>query len=965
MRSLFRRKADVTARAARLRGAAYALSLSTLLLPLMAVADIYNPFDGGGPQGNLVLTSGNTLAFNTSSTALSMTVNSVLTATASYESGAAVFRFNNVVVPAGVSISVTGTQPLVILSANDMTIGATFNVSGNSATAGFIPRRAGGGFGGLGGAATEAGWPGTLGFNQIVGQSLGGAVGTAAVPPFYFTSAGDLTIHAGSAGGGGGGGLVSGTGGRGANGGGAIVLGARGLLRYTGTTDISAGPVGAAGATAGAGAKANPGMLKLMSSVILGNTGRVTAANSESPTIFFNGRVTMISNLATPATYQPTKTGTDPLVALAYGYTTHDPVLTSTTPFDTATTHPFLGELVGGAATRGVLSATYWNQSLVTHPNNFRVEMVRLTGANSPFTGYDQVFIKNNTAGQLNGIRLKVGTNAAVLLPGTGAPGQIGTGQVFTTTVATGVAATIDELISYDLLQDATSSAGVATFQITNAAGGGVIDYQWQRNDGSGWVDLPGETASTLTVNNVLPAMEGWQYRSELTDNTHAIFTNSATLRLELIVSGIAPSVINLRQNESSQFQVLPFGGTPPYTYAWFLDGVPLTDGGSVTGSTSDTLVLAAVGLDDAGVYTCEVTDNATVPDTVAADSAVLNVYPALQATLTANAFQGAVGESASIGVVATGGVPPLTYQWRRDRGLGFVSLFEQDPFYGTNATTLTVDPLVIQHDLNLFRVVVTDAGSDVSGPASVTAGDATLYIGDPLSIVTHPTGRVLYNNAPGFSISTTYAGGVGTITYTWYRRDLGDNSVTPVSSGTASGAVLSLVINPANPGVGSYEYFCVVQDPTSTAQSNPAPVQIGPPIVITLTTPDIVPDGLGGYRLAKTGGDVIIFSADVTGGLGALSYQWLKEDAAKAFVPLTDTGGITGSTSPLMTLNDTNTDDNGTYHLAVSDDVGETLSAPTTLDVEPTLPAAGLGALAAMAAAFTGLGATRMRRRK
>ena len=40
------------------------------LLPLAAVADIYNPFDGGGPQGNLVLTAGNTVAFNTSSSAL-------------------------------------------------------------------------------------------------------------------------------------------------------------------------------------------------------------------------------------------------------------------------------------------------------------------------------------------------------------------------------------------------------------------------------------------------------------------------------------------------------------------------------------------------------------------------------------------------------------------------------------------------------------------------------------------------------------------------------------------------------------------------------------------------------------------------------------------------------------------------------------------------------------------------------
>lgn len=931
-----------------------------LLAAGAARADVFDPLGGSGPNGNLILNSG-ILSFDTSSTALTMSINAVQTATATYESGAAVFRFNNVNIGASVVTIVSGTQPLIILSANDMIIDNNFDVSGTTV----VTRRAGAGWGGAGGLATKVGWPGSLGFGQAVGFGAGGALQTVGGTAFSLSNAGDLTIAAGSGGGGGGGGNVTGKGGKGGNGGGAIVLGARGLLRYNGTTDISAGASTAPTGTAGAGGYGNPGMIKLMGSVILGSAGKVTPSRVANPSGPFNGRVTLISNLATPASYQPTKSGSDPLATIVYGYTTHNPVLTSTSPFDTATNHPYIGELSGGAATRGVFAGTYWNQSLVTHPGTFRVEMVRLTGSNTPFTGYDQVFIKNNTGAALGGLRLKVGTNAAVLLPGSGPAGQLTAGQIFTTTVATGVAATIDELISYDPLLDQLSADGDATFEVTNAVGGGVIDYQWQQNDGNGWVDLPGEVSAALNLTGIDGTMDGWLYRCELTDNTHAIFTNAATLDVELLVSGIVPAVMNLRQNESSQFVVMAIGGTAPYTYEWFKDGNPLVDGGTVSGATSDTLSLSAVSTADAGVYECVVSDSATVPDSVSATMAVLNVYPALQATLTANAFQGVIGGSASIGVIATGGVPPLSYQWRRDRGLGFVSLFEQDPFTGTNGTVLNIDPLIAQDDLDLFRVVVSDAGSDVSGPASVTAGDAILYIGSPLSIVTHPVGRALYNTEPPFSISTSFTGGVGTVTYAWFRRDVDTLVVTPLNSGTVSGSLISLVIDPANPGNGHYEYYCVVQDPTSSAQTNNARVDIGSPIEITLTTPDIVPDGQGGYELMKNREDTILFSADVTGGLGSLSYQWLKETGSKALVPLVDNGGISGTNTPAMTIAMANTVDNGTYYLAVSDDVGETLSAPTTLSVDPGLPVAGFGGLAVLVSAISGLGVAFGRRRR
>jgi len=52
--------------------------------------------------------------------------------------------------------------------------------------------------------------------------------------------------------------------------------------------------------------------------------------------------------------------------------------------------------------------------------------------------------------------------------------------------------------------------------------------------------------------------------------------------------------------------------GMPAPTYQWFLDGIPLSDGGNVSGSTSSTLFLnGGASLASAGTYTCTATNSA------------------------------------------------------------------------------------------------------------------------------------------------------------------------------------------------------------------------------------------------------------------------------------------------------------------------------------------------------------------
>ncbi len=82
----------------------------------------------------------------------------------------------------------------------------------------------------------------------------------------------------------------------------------------------------------------------------------------------------------------------------------------------------------------------------------------------------------------------------------------------------------------------------------------------------------------------------------------------------------------------SVQFQVMA-GGTGPLTYQWRKDNVPLTDGpvgcgGSISGATTDTLVLNTVTFVEGGNYDCVVT-NACGTDTSAAATLTINPPPA------------------------------------------------------------------------------------------------------------------------------------------------------------------------------------------------------------------------------------------------------------------------------------------------------------------------------------------------
>lgn len=142
-----------------------------LLLVLSGVvsAQPQEYYRGNSGNGDLWATSGATLSFNTTAGTMvgsgGSGVSHPFAFATEVQGGVQVFRFKNVLIPEGVTVTVQGTRPLVIAADQDMYIGANFNVSGS------VANRGGGGVGGNGGG-------GGSGASGGVGAGGAGSVGS-------------------------------------------------------------------------------------------------------------------------------------------------------------------------------------------------------------------------------------------------------------------------------------------------------------------------------------------------------------------------------------------------------------------------------------------------------------------------------------------------------------------------------------------------------------------------------------------------------------------------------------------------------------------------------------------------------------------------------------------------------------------------------------------------------------------
>jgi hypothetical protein len=159
--------------------------------------------------------------------------------------------------------------------------------------------------------------------------------------------------------------------------------------------------------------------------------------------------------------------------------------------------------------------------------------------------------------------------------------------------------------------QNRTNNSGsIAQLSVT-ADGTAPLAYQWRKNGTNNLANggnISGATASSLSLSNVTQGDAGAY--SVVVSGFGIITSAPATLT---IISNQQPIIVSQplgRTNyvgTAASFAV--YAVNPgPLTYQWRKNGLNLTDGGNVVGSTSASLTLSNVSLSDAAAYDVVVT---------------------------------------------------------------------------------------------------------------------------------------------------------------------------------------------------------------------------------------------------------------------------------------------------------------------------------------------------------------------
>ncbi len=253
-----------------------------------------------------------------------------------------------------------------------------------------------------------------------------------------------------------------------------------------------------------------------------------------------------------------------------------------------------------------------------------------------------------------------------------------------------------------------TVNAGqTATFS-ASATGSPAPTIQWQVNPGSGWTDIPGATAATLSF-TAQAADNGKQY--------HAVFTNaagSATTNAASLTVNVAPTVTTQPADQTvNAGQTATFSasatGSPAPTIQWQVN--PGSGWSDIPGATAATLSFTTQAADNGKLYRAVFT-NAAGSATTNAASLTVNVAPTVTtqpADQTVNA-----GQTATFSASASGNPVP-TVQWQVNAGSGWTDI------PGATAATLSFTAQAADNG-KLYRAVFTNlAGSATTNPATLT----------------------------------------------------------------------------------------------------------------------------------------------------------------------------------------------------------------------------------------------------
>ena len=342
---------------------------------------------------------------------------------------------------------------------------------------------------------------------------------------------------------------------------------------------------------------------------------------------------------------------------------------------------------------------------------------------NLPLTNGQTALINPYLSGSLpisfqwyfNGAPLPGQTNKWLLLTSV-QPGQFGGYQFVATNAYGSVTSLVASVAQLPMIVTQPASqqillGGSATFT-AGAVGQAPLGYQWYF-DGAALTDggrISGSTTTNLSIANVQSTDAG-SYQLFVSNQWGAVTSSVATLTVDVPVSiAVQPTNAAVLSGSTARFYVTP-GGTPPFGYLWYTNGIALTNLGRISGATSSNLSIFSIQTNDSGTtFQVVVTNNYG-----AVTSAVVTLTVMNAAQVTSQPISEAVllGGNVSFAITATGS-GPLNYQWY----FNGTPLTDNARISGSGTPALSISG-VRSADAGGYVAVVTNA---LSSATSLTA---------------------------------------------------------------------------------------------------------------------------------------------------------------------------------------------------------------------------------------------------
>jgi len=241
--------------------------------------------------------------------------------------------------------------------------------------------------------------------------------------------------------------------------------------------------------------------------------------------------------------------------------------------------------------------------------------------------------------------------------------------------------------------------------------------YQWQKYNTTTtlWEDVTNFVYPFLRYKTVRAEMAG-TYRVEATNAAGTATSDQAVLTV-YYKPVITSDIYNVTANEDTDvtFTVGAHGldsGGATITYQWYFNGVAMTDGAEISGSTTNSLTLTTVNkADNYGKYYCTLTN---AMGTVQSRTAVIYIVekPYALTTLVDQTID--EGQKLYLWVYVKG-TKPLTMQWYKD-GV---------PIPGAIYTKYTISA-VVPGDAGLYSFIVSNAAGSFQQDANITVTSAS-----------------------------------------------------------------------------------------------------------------------------------------------------------------------------------------------------------------------------------------------